>query len=48
MRFCKMLELLQEKCKRKIILINAESFYIARGKVAVLLRKNFHTKTIIR
>lgn len=37
MSFSKMIELLQNKDKGKIILINAGAFYIARGKDAVLL-----------
>ena len=37
MSFCKMIELLQNKDKGKIILINSGAFYIARGKDAVLL-----------
>ena len=37
MGFCKMLELLQEKHKGSMILINNGSFYIAKGKDAVLL-----------
>ena len=37
MGFSKMIELLQEKEKGKIILVNAGSFYIARGKDAILL-----------
>ena len=37
MSFSKMIELLQNKDKGKIILINSGAFYIARGKDAVLL-----------
>jgi hypothetical protein len=37
MSFGKMVELLQRKDKGKIILVNSGSFYIARGKDAVLL-----------
>ena len=37
MSFSKMIELLQNKDKGKIILINAGAFYIERGKDAVLL-----------
>lgn len=39
MGFCKMIELLQEKEKGKIIFCNAGNFYIAIGKDAVLLNK---------
>ena len=39
MSFSKMIELLQNKDKGKIILINSGAFYIARGKDAVLLNK---------
>lgn len=44
MGFSKMIELLQEKDKEKIILINAGSFYIARGKDAILLHNLFNLK----
>ena len=44
MGFSKMIELLQEKDKGKIILINAGSFYIARGKDAILLNNLFNLK----
>lgn len=37
MGFSKMIELLQEKDKGYIILVNAGNFYIAKGKDAVLL-----------
>lgn len=37
MSFGKMIELLQNKNKGKIVLINSGAFYIARGKDAVLL-----------
>lgn len=37
MSFSKMIELLQNKDKGKIILINSGACYIARGKDAVLL-----------
>lgn len=37
MSFSKMIELLQNKDKGEIILVNAGAFYIARGKDAVLL-----------
>lgn len=37
MSFCKMIELLQNKDKGKIILINSGAFYIARGKDELLL-----------
>ncbi len=39
MGFLKMMELLQDKNKGKIVLVNAGSFYIAIGKDAVLLNK---------
>lgn len=39
MSFGKMVELLQQKDKGKIVLVNTGSFYIARGKDAVLLNK---------
>ena len=44
MGFSKMLELLQNKNKGKIILCNAGEFYIARGKDAVLLNKEIGLK----
>ena len=39
MSFSKMMELLQEKEKEKVVLCNAGSFYIARGKDAILLHE---------
>ena len=39
MGFRKMLELLQEKNKRYIILANAGAFYLSRGKDAVKLNE---------
>lgn len=39
MGFCKMLELLQEKHKGSMVLINNGSFYIAKGRDAVLLHQ---------
>lgn len=39
MSFCKMMELLQEKHKGNVILINNGSFYIAKGRDAVLLHE---------
>lgn len=44
MGFSKMIELLQEKEKGKIILVNAGSFYIARGKDAILLHDLLNLK----
>jgi len=44
MSFGKMVELLQRKDKGKIILVNAGSFYIARGKDAVLLHNILNLK----
>lgn len=44
MGFSEMIELLQEKEKGKIILVNAGSFYIARGKDAILLHDLLNLK----
>ena len=44
MSFGKMVELLQQKDKEKIILVNSGSFYIARGKDAVLLHNILNLK----
>ena len=44
MSFGKMVELLQRKDKGKIILVNSGSFYIARGKDAVLLHNILNLK----
>lgn len=44
MSFSKMIELLQNKDKGKIILVNAGAFYIARGKDAVLLHNILNLK----
>lgn len=44
MSFCKMIELLQNKDKGKIILINSGAFYLARGKDAVLLHNILNLK----
>ena len=44
MSFSKMIELLQEKDKGKIILVNLGAFYIARGKDAVLLNRELNLK----
>lgn len=39
MGFVKMLEILQEKNNRKIVLINTGAFYIAKGRDAILLHE---------
>ena len=44
MSFGKMLELLQQKDNGKIILVNSGSFYIARGRDAVLLHNILNLK----
>ena len=44
MSFSKMIELLQNKEKGKIILVNSGNFYIARGKDAVLLHNVLNLK----
>ncbi len=44
MSFSSMIELLQNKDKGKIILINSGAFYIARGKDAVLLHNILNLK----
>lgn len=44
MSFGKMIELLQRKDNGKIILVNSGSFYIARGKDAVLLHNILNLK----
>lgn len=44
MSFGKMVELLQRKDNGKIILVNSGSFYIARGKDAVLLHNILNLK----
>lgn len=44
MSFGKKVELLQQKDKEKIILVNSGSFYIARGKDAVLLHNILNLK----
>ena len=44
MSFSKMIELLQNKEKGKIILVNSGNFYIARGKDAVLLHNVINLK----
>ena len=44
MSFGKMVEILQQKDKEKIILVNSGSFYIARGKDAVLLHNILNLK----
>lgn len=44
MGFSKMVELLQIKEKGSIVLINAGTFYIARGKDAVLLHNILNLK----
>ena len=44
MSFEKMVELLQQKDNGKIILVNSGSFYIARGKDAVLLHNILNLK----
>lgn len=44
MSFGKMVELLQQKDNGKIILVNSGSFYIARGKDAVLLHNILNLK----
>ena len=44
MSFCKMLELLQRKDEGKIILANSGTFYIARGRDAVLLHNILNLK----
>lgn len=42
MGFSKMMELLQEKSKGKIILCNCGNFYIATGKDAVILHEELN------
>lgn len=44
MSFSRMLEILQERSKDKIVLINAGAFYIATGKDAVLLHDKLDLK----
>ena len=44
MSFGKMVELLQQKDNGKIILVNSGSFYIARGRDAVLLHNILNLK----
>ena len=44
MGFSKMLELLQNKEKGKIVLVNSGTFYLARGRDAVLLHNIFGLK----
>ncbi len=52
MGFSKMLGLLQIKSKGSIVLVNAGSFYIARGKDALLLNqllnlRNAYSKVLV-
>lgn len=44
MKFSEMIKMLQEKEKRYIVLINSGSFYVARGKDAILLNKILELK----
>lgn len=44
MKFSEMVKILQEKEKGYIILINSGSFYIARGKDAIVLNKELDLK----
>ena len=44
MKFGEMIKILQEKEKEYIVLINCGSFYIARGKDAILLNKILNLK----
>ena len=46
MRFSNMLEILQEKNKESIVLIKSGIFYIATGKDAIFLNKEFNLKCI--
>ena len=45
MGFSKMLGLLQIKSKGSIVLVNAGSFYIARGKDAFVVPGNIYSRT---
>ena len=44
MKFREMVKILQEKEKGYIILINSGSFYVARGKDAIILNKELDLK----
>ena len=44
MKFSEMVKILQEKEKGYIILINSGSFYVARGKDAIILNKELDLK----
>lgn len=46
MGFSKMLGLLQIKSKGSIVLVNAGSFYVARGKDALLLFANIYLNEV--